>query len=537
MYKYTVFLIVFVVILSACMPQTSEIIPPTSSALSPTQIPISTQIGIPTQIPIPTQTGIPTQTPQIPTLNSTPTQTQAPVTFNIDEYRKFAILKNNFEGLDQYLGDKGVSVISSSFSPDGSAFAISACWGSLWNTGDCETRESGFLIVIDAITGGLIGDIPIGNSWPGKTAFTPDGSKLLFSTDDHKILLWDLKENKLSQTFMDLTSNPSNKYPDVAVAPDGNTFAAVVDNLLYLWEPSGKLLFQTPAYQTTFPGGLTFNNDGTLLALYSNNRSGVDVIDTSNDTLLNKYPLDQIGGFSFSPDGSYLAGYSIKNGTISIWEVDTGAKVTEIIPNLRPRSITFSPFGDLLIVSGLGDLDNVDSYSKIGELYETANWTYLDDLYSFSSEGIIRFSNDGKKMAIFTDYFISIWGEPDAKLLEGFDQLKKFQLALSEGNYEEAAGLFSVDEYLEESLADIGVDINDLPGSFASLCSSRVIYCNPVKELVMMGHDWDNMTFLVQLQDETGGTITSLKGAQIFYLYMKQDENGQSLMIWLAGDY
>jgi len=50
--------------------------------------------------------------------------------------------------------------------PGCSMIAISACWGSMYNTMACDSASSGFLVVLDSSTGNLISDIPLGEGWP-----------------------------------------------------------------------------------------------------------------------------------------------------------------------------------------------------------------------------------------------------------------------------------------------------------------------------------------------------------------------------------
>ncbi len=521
MKKLAIILPVMMFFLSACATQSVAEMPPTPH---PTQSPLPTQTVPPTPVP-------PTSTPQ-------PTPTAIPVRFDQNGYRNFSYLSDHFSGLDDYTNGKNYSTISSSVSPDGSSFAISACWGSIWTNGDCETRKSGFLIVIDANSGELISDIPLGSFWPGTTAFTPDGSKLLFSTDEHKILLWDLHTNTLSKTLLDVPTDGSATYPDIAVAPDNSSMAAVVNQTLYVWRSNGELVFSIPAYQSTFKAGLTYNPDGSLLAAFSQDRSGISVYQTSDGTLVHQFPLDYIWDIAFSPDGRMLAGFSSYNYIydIAVWDIQSEEKLVEFVPGNLADSIVFSPDSSLLLVTGSPNVEVEDDHSKIAEIYETHTWAHLDDLRAFGLPGKIRFNQDGSKFFLTSDYSISIWGEPDAQLLTGLEQLKQFQLALSEGDYEKAATFFMVDEYEKEYLTKAGVDLNDLPGSFERLCQSQTIYCYPVKELVMMGHDWAYLTYLVRLADPSGEPFTSPKGAQIFYLHMKPDENGLPLLFTLPQD-
>ena len=429
------------------------------------------------------------------------------------------------------MGNRSISLISSNLSPDGNLMALAGCWGSIGSNGKCETRKSGFLFLVDTNSGDVTDEIPLGSRWPGDIAFTPDGSKLLVTTDDYKVYLWDLQTKTESKIFLDLSYSGATRYPDVAISPDGATLAVVIKDTLFVWDLQGKVKFQVPAYPGIYTAGLSYNPQGASIAMFSMDRTGIDLFDASTGKLIHKFPLVNIGGISFSPDGRYLAGYSYDKHVVSVWNLSDDKIVAEIDTGVFISSIAFSPDSDILLVSGIRQLEEKDDYSKIAKLYKTEDWSFLDDLYSFFLEGKISFSQNGEKMAIVQSGLVSIWGEPDASLLAGAEILKKFQLALSQGNYDKAAALFMVDKYLADSLSALGLDLNDLQGSLEKLCVSQTIYCFPVKDIVMMGHDWEDSIYLVRLESPSGDTFTSPNGAQVIHLYVKSDESGNLKII------
>jgi WD40 repeat protein len=528
MLKRSLLFLVMFLLLAACTTPNQSI----QSAPSPTLSPSATQ----TPLPSPTSTA--TQVPPTATLPPTPTATPTPLSFDLSGFRQFSILKDHFEGLANYAGERDYTVISACFSPTGNAFAFSACWGSMSSTGKCDSLDSGFLVVVDANTGEVISDIPMENSWPGNTAFSPDGTQLYVSTTYQKVFAWDLVANSLSHTFLEQAYNGRTQYPDVAAAPDGSAVAAVVNNILYVWDPAGKLLYQKPASQGTYNAGLNFSGDGKLLSIYAEDQSGVDVLNSADGSLVQRFPLESIGGIAISPDGRFLAGYNYYDFMVEVWNIPTGDKVAEITPETYTSSLAFSPKSDMLIISGISNqLETEDDYMKIADLYETSSWTRLDNLYSFFLEGRVKFSADGTKMAIFQSGLVSIWGEPDQKLLAGFDVLKNFQLALSQGKYEEAASMFALDEYNTEFLVGIGLDVNDIPGFFERMCAAQSLVCYPVKDLVMMGYDWDSLQYLVRIEDPSGGYLIGPKGGQIFQVTLGSDQNGNPVITWPLGSY
>jgi DNA-binding beta-propeller fold protein YncE len=497
------------------------------STLEAVQAPTTT-LAVITQIPA-TATLQPTATPTL-------TPTPLPARFDRAGYRQFAITRSYFPGFEDFRGDRSYSEISSALSPDGNLIAFSACWGSLYNTMACQTEKSGFIVVIDVNSGELLNEIPMGDSWPGPLAFTPDGKNLLFSNDDLLVTLWDLTADKPVRTFYTANRTKATIYPDVAIAPDGSSFASVANDTLFVWNPSGGILFQTPAYNARASAALAYSADGSHLLVFSPDRIGLDIYSTTDWTLSRRLAVADVWDAEISPDGGLVASITSENKSVVVWDVDSGEQLAEIDPEIRTLSLQFNPAGDLLIIAGYGNLDQKDDYSIIGALFETQNWSRVNTLHSYSSEGKFKFNRDGSRMVVFGSYANTIWELPDAQLLAGFEVVQQFQQALAAGDYDTAASLFEVTEGEAEYLVEIGIDPNDLAGSFSALCEAGTIFCLPVKELVMMGYDWDTMTYLLRLEGSSGDAFASPEGATIIYLYLIKGADGLPRLIFPAMD-
>ncbi|MHC1782371.1 MAG: WD40 repeat domain-containing protein [Anaerolineaceae bacterium] len=474
----------------------------------------------------------------LPTATPLPSPSPTPIayTFDRDGYRQFAVLRNQFPGFNDYRADRSFTEITTSLSPDGSMIAVSACWGSINNVLQCESADSGFLVVLDTSTGDLISEIPLGDGWPGRTAFTADGTGLIYTTQERKVAMWNISTGSPGLTLYEKAGSRATRYPDVAASPDGKTYAAVVETSLFVWDPTGNLLFESPASQARYYASLSYSADGSRLTTFSPDRAGVDIYDTSDWSLVRRIPLDEIENAAISPDGLVLAGINPLQDKVIVWNINSGEQMAEIMPDHRVQTITFNPKGDLLIIIGSNNLENPDDYSIIGSLYETKTWTKFDDLYTISNDGEVLFSRDGRQMAVVGYGFDSIWGMPDAQLMAGFEVVKRFQTALSNGDYSTAASLCEVDERDVEFLAELGMNPDDVSGSLETLCAAQTIFCHPVKELVLMGYDWDDLAFLVRLEGPDGETFTSPKGAQIIFLYLTIGKDGQPRIFYLPMD-
>lgn len=510
-------------LLSACGPSSPDLLPllkisPTSS--SPTVV---LEITPPTPIPDPTQTAsitLPVPTDELPeSLLSTATPTPFPDVFDLNGYKGFAVSRSYFPGFEQYWDQGYFTVINNAFNPSGDRIAVSACWGNISNTHVCEGTDSGLLLVLDTITGNLVTEIPLGSSWPGGIAFSADGQTLLYGTTE-KIALWDLALNSPGLTLIDRAGSGRQRFPAVAAAPDGQSYAALVGQTLYVWDLSGQLLLQRPAALTRFgDASIAYSANGARIAFISPGLAEVEVYDTSNWELIRKIESEHTFDIAFSPDAHLLAAIDYESDTATIWDLDTGDQIVEIDPDQEVGYIRFNPAGDLLVIAGPGKIDTPDQYARIGTLYETNQWSLLEHLYSFIDWGRIEFSQDGKRMAVMGEFSKAIYEHANPELIEGYETLHEFQNALHSGDFARAAALFEYDLRDEEFWKELGLQPDDVAGSFERMCAGEVIYCYPVRELVTMGYDWEALVYLVRL-DNNGTPVTGENGSQLFTFYL-----------------
>jgi len=495
-----------------------------------TPLPSETQEPAAASTPAPSATAVAPTATRLPTATATPTS----VVFDRSGYRQFVVMRSNFPGYLNDLDGPGKTVIRHALSRDGSRLAISGCVGQTDNFWNCESDDSGLLVVLDTENGELVAEIPVGNGWPGGVAFTADGKSLLYATTAQKVALWNLEKNEPGITLLEQPRSGRLSYPAVAASPDGSSYAAVIEKTLYVWDASGSLLLQTPASLIVVAyGALRYSEDGSRLVVFSPDWTGVDVYHTADWSLARRFEMEQIIDAAISPDGRVLAGIEMEEDRGVVWNVETGEQIAELNLDHQASYVRFNPAGDLLVIAGRGYPDTRDSYSIIGSVYETQSWTQLDVLYSFSNPGQVEFSSDGSRMAVFDGALTSIWTAPDAQLLAGFETLQQFQRALHAGDYAAAAELFMVTELERDYLIERGVDVNDLAGSFERMCTTKSMFCDPVQELVMMGYYWETLTYLVRLTGPDGTAVTNSRGEQIIYFYLSPDADGNPRLTYL----
>lgn len=541
--KYMLSIIVLVLAISACgpvslpqdtppMPTTPPLSAPESEPVQPEPTAIVTEAAEPTLTPTDPQ-----EPPSLPTEIASGVAETLPTAFDKIGYQNFAITRTYFPGFVDFLGERNHTIGSQSFSPDGNLLAVTGCWGSMDNFLDCETSGSGFLVLVDVNSGELVAEIPQNESWPYAVDFSADGMYLLYSTKQQQVILWDITAQKPAALLNATRRSTSRSYAPVAALPDGSGYAALIAKTLYMWDPGGALRHEIPTGQAATNAYLFYSLDGSRLLTFSRDRSVVEVFNTAGFNLVNRIETGAVRWAALSPDGHILAVLDGAGSLVNIWDLDKGQQIARVDLDGTGYALQFNPAGDLLIVTGIGNLDTVDGYSRSGILVETQTWQKLDELYSFAGYGPIEFSLDGSRMMVFDSALTSLWELPDKDLVDGLEVVRAFQDALSTGDYAGAAALFDATVYGAEYFASIGIDVDDLAGSFEQLCASGEIFCQPVSELVMMGHDWYDLVYLVRMEGEDGGAFTSPDGAQIISLTVAADAAGNLRVTFPGMDY
>ena len=143
---------------------------------------------------------------------------------------------------------------------------------------------------------------------------------------DGPIDIWDAATGQRVRQFQ------SNRFPSVALSPDGKTAAVLAfrnkdESSLYLWDvPTGKELHRLVGH-TDRIHALLFSHDGKMLVTSSDDRS-VRLWDTATGKQVRRFDhAERVGQVALSPDGKTLASVSaFKNtstdgeGTATFWE-------------------------------------------------------------------------------------------------------------------------------------------------------------------------------------------------------------------------
>ncbi len=316
----------------------------------------------------------------------------------------------------------GVSALA--FSPDGDTLVAAGCLARSadFPTHDCIQAEA-MQWDVAALIEQSSDQPPVGHpvaSPPGmvtSAAFSPDGRALAFSgcrevqpngsCPNPEILLWDMEAGQVTGRLLPERDDPCS---DVAFHPEGTLLASACGEfgVIDLWDTA------TLAHLVSTPGSgnsiysLAFSRDGTMLASSGSTDGLVYLWDLRSlaaadiapregggvSSLLADFPA-VVWGLDFSPDGKML-GMSVLNGTIQIWNVETGQRIGEpLIGHTHPwpLSVRFSPDGTILASVGFDAsvrLWDVASGEQIGE--PLLGHTEKTNFIVFSLDGAVLFS-------------------------------------------------------------------------------------------------------------------------------------------------
>ncbi len=247
-----------------------------------------------------------------------------------------------------------------------------------------------------------------------KIALSPDGETLVTVSDGSLVQAWavaTLLEGGMEAAWSGELPPFSDAVSRVAFTSDGQNVVANEFDQVRFWSLDGVVQQSFPDVPSGFPLAADFSPDSALLALQ--NADGLRIWRASDHTVL--HALDVSFGAAalvFSPDGRLLA-VAAEEG-FQIWQTESGALLYELDGLAHdPRRVVFSPDGQWVAADGLGDNLTVGMWDlDTGALQFQVKGAALI--------GHILFSPDGQWLATAADHTndldIRLWRMSDGAL-------------------------------------------------------------------------------------------------------------------------
>lgn len=301
------------------------------------------------------------------------------------------------------------------FAPDGKVLAS----GSLDKTIKLWDIETGQLLqTLQGHTGSV-----------RSVAYSPNGQLLVSGGEDQTFRFWNTADGKLLKT---LQGRANWKMP-LALSPDGKLLASGdVNHIIHLWDVATGKILQSIKGHMQWLMAIAFSPDGTLLATGAEDFLVClwDVTTGQKVRTLNQH-TEAVPTISFSLDGRFLASGTLDK-LVFIWDVATGTVVRRFEEHRGwVESIAYAPSRDLVCrASSCQPTPSqiIASSSTDGTIYlwDADTGMVLMTLTCPSCITCIAFSPDARQLASSSsDRIIRIWDvETGSQLytLEGHEE-------------------------------------------------------------------------------------------------------------------
>ncbi|KAG8719181.1 hypothetical protein FRC08_003465 [Ceratobasidium sp. 394] len=319
---------------------------------------------------------------------------------------------------------------------------------------NASEQQDNTVRVWSAKTGAIIREFVGHTGAVYSVVFSPDGYHIVSSSHDRTIRVWDIRSDTKNGYLLD---GHTSRVCSVAFSPNGqHIISGSWDCSLRIWTLDGSGAFGNP---------LVGHTDAVLSVSYSPNGR---IISGSLDGTVRVWDIDILGALagapatsenpsaehkspnaghtnlvssvSFAPDGRRIAS-AAQDGTVRIWDVDTGAAVGDplVNPSGYVSSAAFSPDGDRIVSVSQDDtviIWDINTGAEIGRLagQAPAELEPVDDLSEWahfmayevwsrlrSTKPSIYFSPNGQRIAsTLSDGAVRVWdANTGAMLIHG----------------------------------------------------------------------------------------------------------------------
>jgi WD40 repeat protein/tRNA A-37 threonylcarbamoyl transferase component Bud32 len=236
-------------------------------------------------------------------------------------------------------------------------------------------------------------------------AFSPDGSRIVTTSEDGLARVWDTASGRKLATFR---GNGAPIY-SVAFSPDGRWIAngVWVTNssqaaTATVWEAAtGQLLLSLKGHAGSV-WSVAFSPDGRKLVTSSEDRTAkVWDLATGRAILTLEGHQERIWSVAFSPNGQWIATGSLDQ-TVKIWDAASGRELRTLGHGDKVWGVAFSPDSQR-VVTGCGD--------TLARVWQVSSGRELLVLHGHTAGvGTVAFSPDGQRIATGSaDRTVKLW--------------------------------------------------------------------------------------------------------------------------------
>ncbi|MEX0272245.1 BTAD domain-containing putative transcriptional regulator [Leptolyngbyaceae cyanobacterium UHCC 1019] len=285
-------------------------------------------------------------------------------------------------------------ILSVAFSSDHKMLALADTNGtvSLWQTIFYSPDRSGLEQPLLRLRGH--------RSWILSLAWHPNQPRLISSSDDCTIKLWDVESGQCLHLFQ----GHQKAVWSVTWSPDGGMFASSSgDRTIKIWDAETGACLHTLQGHQSLIWSVAWNPNGKTLASGSDDQT-VRLWDVETGQCLKTLPVEGywVRCVAWSPDGKILASAS-SDLLIWLWDQQTGQRIRSLAGHTSwIYSLAWSPDGTTL-ASCSGD--------RTVKLWEPINGNCLQTLQGHQEPvWSVRWSSDGKALASGShDQTVRLW--------------------------------------------------------------------------------------------------------------------------------
>jgi WD40 repeat protein len=233
-------------------------------------------------------------------------------------------------------------------------------------------------------------------------AFSPDGQKIITSSWDKTVRIWDIGTGQELYRFVGDTYGVNS----VAFSPDGKYILTGGDNGVGIWDAeTGLEVRQLSGVDQVY--GAVFSPDGKYIATASNSADGTALWDANTDKMLHRFTgTGRVNTVDFSPDGKYLLSTD-HDGIAWFWDIQTWKMLRQFVGHSAMiTGADYLPDGKYAATASYGGTARLWDAQTGRELRRFAGHTNAVENVIFSPDGkyILTGSDDGTAMLWDVDY-------------------------------------------------------------------------------------------------------------------------------------